>query len=322
MIKKSFAWAFALTLMSGTLHAATTLPSCKAPGYSGNKSIRDLNDPLAVAYNSVMLVNESGGGLIAYCLSRSGMVESGLSFGVSQLDLRTNEKAWPVLEQILDANGFSKNDMEYLKTKLVGLAAPRARDVLKQTDPRLQALLVKANEALGQPSSRKIIDDIHTTHVKEMVDFMSATTAAVAGSKAGAEKLLQNSMTAKLLIMDFKNLFGSINGQLLPFLNSGTVQTAKGTLTTAEKNISVSDIIRYELHTKQGSSCAGSGRAEILRRIGYVLSISKADGDNTSWSVADNKFFRDQLPEIIKDACVSHAVDLSHLAQFAKQTFK
>jgi hypothetical protein len=162
---------------------------------------------LAWAYHLTMMVNESDDGRLAYCLTRSGMVESGLSFGVSQLDLRTNSKAWPVFAGILQQAGrdhaslaFDDTELSYMKSRLVGQTAPRARDLLKQDDPRLDPLLVRADEALKSDLSRQTIDTIHTEHVKNEVAFITRTQEDLRSSSVGAGKLLETSLIAKLLI--------------------------------------------------------------------------------------------------------------------------
>lgn len=135
------------SVLIGTAQAVV-LPRCTAPAYAGAATIKAMNSNLAWAYHQVMMVNESENGRLAYCLSRSGMEESGLSFGVSQLDLRTNSRAWPVLVRMLQEAGevqaslrFDDADISYLQSQLVGLRAPRAKDLMVLNDPRLDTLL-------------------------------------------------------------------------------------------------------------------------------------------------------------------------------------
>lgn len=305
---------------------AVTLPKCSAPPYEGEAAIKAIGDDLAWPYHLAMMINESNGGRVAYCLTRSGMLESGFSFGVSQLDLRTNTRAWPVLDRILRQAGrehpslsFDDNELSYFQSRLVGMMAPRARDILRQDDPKLDLLLVRANEALKSESARAVIDTIHTEHVKKELVFISRVQDDMRSSSVGAGRLLENSLVAKLLIMDFNNLYGGISEKLAPFMRTGVVKMKSGTIvSTKGQNLMVSDIVRFILTTKQGAGCKPNERAELLRRMGNVIDIARAHGDKTAWMPEDQEFFTQTLPAILDSPCVSRQVDLSHVRRLTK----
>jgi hypothetical protein len=324
-MKTALSISVALAIGISVASAKTDLPKCKAQKYNGTPAVRALGDTLVSAYNEVMLVNESLGGEAAYCLSRSGMEESGLSFGVSQLDFRTNDaNAWPTFEKIVAVATeevpdikFSKDELEFLKSKLVTKKAPRAKDLLAKTDKRLEDLLFRANRALKTNGSQKIINEYHLRHVQLKAAFLRETSATIRGSRVKADELTRDSLAFQLLLMDFKNLFGSISGEVLPFMQNGVLEKNGKSLKIAGSKFAVSDMIKYSLTTKQGSSCTRSGRAEILRRTGYVLVIARKYGDKTTWTQADIEFFKNELPKVISERCTSRAVDLKHLRAFA-----
>lgn len=306
---------------------AVTLPKCTAPPYGGEAAIKAIGDELAWPYHLTMMINESDNGRVAYCLTRSGMVESGLSFGVSQLDLRTNTKAWSVLVGILQQAArqypnlsFDNNELSYLRSRLVGISAPRARDLLKQNDPKLDLLLVRVSDALKSDSSRAVIDAIHTEDVKSKVVFISRVQNDMRSSSVGAGKLLETSLVAKLLVRDFRNLFGSITGKLEPFMKTGVVKMTSGTVSKKAQNLTVSDIMQFVLMTKQGAGCRPNQKAELLRRMGNVIDIARAHGDKTAWTPEDRHFFKQTLPTILASPCVSHQVDLGHVRRLTTIT--
>ena len=316
-----------LLTFSMSVHAVT-IPRCTAPSYQGQQSIKLINNKLAWPYHLIMMVNEADDGRIAYCLTRSGMDNSGLSFGVSQLDLRTNTKAWPVLSKILESAGkvdnqlvLSNSDIEYLKLKLVGQTAPRTKDLLTQQDKVLDTLLTKVNQALKIKSSQVIIDEIHLEHLNSVLEFISKTENDLQSSNVGATALLKSSMTSNLLVLDYSNLFGGINSKLKPFMMSGSALLNNEVLRVSDSQLTVSDIIQFILKTKQASGCRSNERAEILRRIGYVLTIAKANGDQTSWTDKDRKFFTESLRPMLDDQCVSKLVDLNHFKGFIQDNF-
>jgi hypothetical protein len=320
---------FVISVAFGGVAWAVRLPRCEAPPYGGQAAIKAIGSELAWAYHQTMMVNESGDGRFAYCLTRSGMEESGLSFGVSQLDLRTNPKAWPVFAGILQQAGrdhaslvFDDAELSHMKAQLVGKKkAPKARDLLKQDDPRLDPLLVRADEALKSDASRQTIDTIHTEHVKNEVAFVTRTQEDLRSSSVGAGKLLETSLVAKLLIMDYRNLFGDISGTLKPFLMTGAVTMPSGRpVNMSGQTLAVNDIMRFILETKQGSGCKANERAELLRRMGYAIDIARANGDQTHWTQEDRDFFAQALPAILDDACVSRQVDLNHMRALTRDS--
>jgi hypothetical protein len=308
---------------------AVTLPKCDAPSYGGQESIKNIDSEVALAYHLTMMVNESDNGRVAYCLTRSGMKESGLSFGVSQMDLRTNDKAWPVFEKILQKAGleqkslaFDEADIKLIKSLLVGKSAPTALDLLKKDNPSLDALLIRANEALKSNSSRSIIDALHIEHVKNEVDFITRTQKDLDSSLVGGNKLLASSLAAKLLIMDFHNLFGSIDNKLKPFLMTGEATIKGNQMKMRGPTIAVSDLVQFVLNTKQGSGCEPYERAEVLRRMGYVIMIAQDNNDRTVWTSEDREFFNKILPSILNNPCVdSKKVDLSHVRKLTQNPF-
>lgn len=304
---------------------AVTLPRCNAPPYSGQDSIQSLDNKLALAFHLTMMINESDNGKVAYCITRSGMVESGLSYGVSQLDLRTNNRAWPILLNILQKVGqedkslaFSEEELNYIQLQLVGLKAPRAIDILKKDDPKLDVILEKVSVALKNESAQLIINNIHKEHIQKALEFISNTQNNLNTSSIGASNLLETSLFAKLLIMDYWNLFGSINEKLMPYMVTGKVALNSGQINISGKSLSVSDIMQFILKTKQGSGCKANERAELLRRMGYVLVNARANGDKTHWTIEDRNFFSKTLPSILDEPCVSHQVDLGHLRKFTQ----
>ncbi|MER8390262.1 hypothetical protein NKH14_33300 [Mesorhizobium sp. M1380] len=310
---------------SGTA-GAVVLPKCAAPPFEGEAAVKAIKDELALPYHKTMMVNESANGRLAYCLSRSGMEESGLSFGVSQLDLRTNAKAWLAFVAILTkavnddpSVKFEDSDLTYMNARLAGANAPRAKDLLKKKDTRLDALLDRANAALQTASSKQTIDAIHVEDVKAEVAFIRNVQSTLAGSPVGGDRLLGASLAAKLLVMDYHNLFGSIEGKLKPFMMTGTVATAEGPLKIGGDSLAVSDIARFVLSTKQGRGCKANERAELLRRMGYVFNVAKASGDKTTWTKEDRSFFSQELPSILGERCVSRQVDLGHLRTITEQ---
>ncbi|MCK9621341.1 MAG: hypothetical protein M0R47_12485 [Methylobacter sp.] len=326
-IKVSMMYLIALIIFASEA-IAVTLPKCDAPFYAGQESIKNIGSNVAFAYHLTMMVNESDNGRVAYCLTRSGMSESGLSFGVSQMDLRTNDKAWPVFEKILQKTGgeqkslaFEEADIKLMRTLLVGKGAPTAKDLLKKDNPSIEALLIRANDALKSSSSRSIIDALHVEHVKNEVDFIARVQKDLDTSSVGGSKLLANSLAAKLLIMDFHNLFGSINNKLKPFLMTGEATMMGHQIKIRGPSISVSDILQFVLNTKQGAGCEPNQRAEVLRRMGYVIMIARNNGDRTDWTSEDREFFNKILPDILSNPCVNSTVDLRHVRKLTNNSF-
>src|SRR5262249_21192738 len=116
-----------------------------------------------------------------------------------------------------------------------------------------------------------------------------------------------------LLIMDYRNLFGDISGKLKPFLMTGAVTMTSGLVKTSSPAVAVSDIMRFILNTKQGAGGQVNERAELLRRMGYAVTIARTNGDQTAWTQDDRDFFARALPEILDDPCVSRQVNLDHV---------
>jgi hypothetical protein len=118
--------------------------------------------------------------------------------------------------------------------------------------------------------------------------------------------------------MDYRNLFGDISGKLKPFLMTGAVTMTSGLVKTNSPTVAVSDIMRFILKTKQVAGCAANERAELLRRMGYAITIARANGDQTPWTQKDRDFFAQALPAILDDRCVSRRVNLDHVRELTR----
>jgi hypothetical protein len=316
-----------LILFSGYSLAAI-LPPCKAPSFLGQAKVAALQSPFLTAYNNVLLENEASGGKLAYCLSRSGMEESGLSFGVSQFDLRTNDLAWPSLLKIIAAgtrggaaNSLPPETIALLENRLRGKGAPKAKDLLLAKDDALDRGLEFVNAALASPLGRAIVDDLHVQHLLAQDQFLNRTVEALKDSSFGAGTLLQHSLSARLFLVDYSNLFGGIDQKLKPFLGTGSVELSGGKIRMLNDKVGFTDLLRFVLATKQAQGCKANERVEVLRRVNTVLQVSRREGEILALTNLDKAYLSQDFASILASKCVAqHKYDLGQLEDLVRES--
>jgi len=316
----SLAVFFALAFVARPLAAAKAWPECEAPPFSGNDQVKALNSTFITAYHKLMLENESREGRIAYCLSLSSMDKSGLSFGVSQFDLRTNPAAWPALRIILTAVEKSEPygsalKLTPLENKAVELklAFPDAPNGNTLIDPskrsvELDSAIRKINDSLKTPTGMNLINDLTIRHLKSIGTIdENLRNQLSTKSKVFAGKLLNTSIASRLYIQDYSNLFDGINDTMLPLLLNGQAQYPKSNtrISITSDRANFSDMIRLALGTDQGKKCQVDGRSEVLRRIKNVVVIARESGETIPQTAIDRKYFSGELRKIIDSPCVS-----------------
>jgi hypothetical protein len=309
--KKRATWQIALIVALTFLIAgqpvalAAEVPTCHAPKFDGLNELKATDSSLVLMANEIFMENESLGGKVAYCLSDAKMTngKNGLSFGPRQLDLAANREALPILLRILDnphVRYVSKiSPLEDIKRIKAGDLSRRAELIRADPDKSLEALMRKVNSALREPESRSTLNREYAQQLAKDVDDISGVLNNIS-NRVGSKDLIGSGPFTKLFVLDYKNFFGELTA-LTSYLNGNSVRIGlpRKTIGPISAPASVSDLFIYVLGTKQGGGSARDERAEVLRRMNTVVSVTTKRQHPFILSEKDNIYFSGEFKTIL-----------------------
>lgn len=200
---------------------------------------------------SILVVNEIGQA-DAYMLSHADKgsnmpTRSGYSFGGNQMDLAGNAQARALLQDILEHMGNSGRMLyQSIASKLLEKGNPLALSISEQQ---------QINQALKTPYGREKIDEVFAQSVQKLIREVYVIIRSLPISRI--QDSLQQSITLLLYLADYHNQFhidavvlgNKSNGKMYRFLSGEAVQMV-GMILQLKNNITIEDLIRFELHTE------------------------------------------------------------------------
>jgi hypothetical protein len=248
------------------------------------------------AYWEVCLVNESGGEGNVLSDAKMDSGENGYSFGVKQFDLKTNGEGGDILAQTLAAALGSGIVTEADISAIRGGALKRTAGQV-DADASLTALKKRVNAALALTPVRERLHTLTRDWMAGEVTALDTDIDAISNA-VGGRSFVQSSETARLLLLDYKNFFGKNIPKFISYLSGGN-PLLNGTqpLEPVAGEVSLTDLFRFVLWTKQGSGPGRTQRADTLRRLNNVVRIGKSRDAAPIASTTKDKLW---LTEVLK----------------------
>ncbi|EJL37552.1 hypothetical protein PMI01_00630 [Caulobacter sp. AP07] len=256
---------------------------------------------LVETWEAACMANESGPDTWNV-LSRAPMDGCGLSFGVNQFDLHTNQTARSALGRILRRAKAAEPGLDITEAQIATIEAGGLSDVAASIadDSPAGQLIRPVNQALATEAGKAALKaESDTALIKDVTEFEAWREGLVDG-ELGSKALLRASLAAQLLCLDFFNLFGPPT-KISVFLCGGSValNDKQNHPEPVVARTSLTDLLRYQLATRQGSGPRSDQQPEILRRMNNVLLLSRPATGWPLWRDKDKAWFRTKLRPIL-----------------------